>query len=142
MRAIAATAAALTLALTASASTEAAHVASIPAFVFGRSGGNIMPFSVRISRAGHLTASGPVKLARPGATVPAAALRGLLSLAKAEGFYALPPTVVCRGALPDLASSFVAVTGAHGTTQVSVRGACKVRFAQLYAVLNTVAGVE
>jgi hypothetical protein len=137
-----AVAAAFAVALAGSGSTPAARVASTPQFVFGRSGGNIQPFSVTVARDGRVTARGAVTLARPDVVVPAAALRALLTLAKAEGFYSWPAARVCRGTLPDFASLFVAVTTARGTRKVTVRGSCNQRFAQLYAILGAVAGVE
>ena len=130
------------LALTASASTPAAHIASTAKFVFGRSGGNIRPYSVTISRDGRVTARGGVTLSRQDVVVPAGVLRALVAMAKAEGFYSWPAATICPGTLPDFASLFVTVTTSRGTKKVSVRGGCNARFAQLYAVLGAVAGVQ
>jgi hypothetical protein len=99
---------------------QAAQASSTPTLAFGRSGGNIAPFTVTILSAGRVTAHGPVRLARPRLTLTADAVHGLVDLAKAEGFFRMPATTTCRGTLPDFASSFVAV----GSTRVSVRGSC------------------
>jgi hypothetical protein len=114
---------------------QAAQASSTPALTFGRSGGNIAPFTVTISPSGRVTAHGPVRLARPRLTLTADAVHGLVDLAKAEGFFRMAATTVCRGTLPDFAASFVTV----GSKRVSVRGSCNRRFTQLYAVLAATA---
>jgi hypothetical protein len=126
------------VALAVALGAQAAQASSTPALRFGRSGGNIAPFTVTISPTGRVTAQGPVRLARPRLTPSPDAVHGLVDLAKAEGFFRMPATTVCRGTLPDFASSFVAV----GSKRVSVRGSCNRRFSQLYAVLEAIAGVR
>ncbi len=117
---------------------QAAHASSPRAFAFGRSGGNIAPFTVMISPTGRVTAQGSVRLARPRLTLTQDAVHGLVDLAKTEGFFRMPATTVCRGTLPDFAGSFVTV----GSKRVTVRGSCNRRFSELYAVLAAVAGVQ
>jgi len=117
---------------------QAAHASSTPALRFGRSGGNIEHFTVTISPTGRVTTEGPVQLARPRLTLTPDAMRGLVDLARAEGFFRMPATTVCRGTLPDVAGSFVTV----GSKRVLVRGSCNRRFSELYAVLAAVAGVR
>jgi hypothetical protein len=79
-----------------------------------------------------------VRPARPRVTLTPDAVHGLVDLAKAEGFFRMPATTLCRGTLPDFAGSFVTV----GSTRVSVRGSCNLRFSKLYAVLAAAAGVQ
>jgi hypothetical protein len=139
MRLVAALVASLMLALIVGAA-DGAQPASA-GFTFGRSGGNIMPFSVVIARDGRMTAHGAVKLANPQRPVSADALRGLLRLTQAEGFFSLPRTLSCTRTLPDVASLFVTVSRSSGTKTVAVHGGCKAGFNQIYAVLGAVAGV-
>ena len=117
---------------------QGAQASSRPTIAFGRSGGNIQPFTVTISPSGRLSAQGPVKLSRPSVTISSDAVRGALALAKAEGFFRMRRTTACPGTLPDFASSFVTV----GVRKVSVRGGCRRSFSELYAVLAAVAGVQ
>jgi len=131
----------LTLALALPLSASAHESQAAASFIFGRTGGNIAPFSVTIARNGHLSARGPVQLAKPDAVVSPAALAGLLKLAKAEKFFSLPKTVRCKQTPPDFAASFVTVSQASGTKTVTVHGDCQPGFSQLYAVVSAVAGV-
>jgi hypothetical protein len=119
-----------------------AHAAKAPAsFTFGRTGGNIAPFSVTIARDGHMTTRGPVQLGKPDAVVSTAALTGLLKLAQAEKFFTMPGAVRCKRTSPDFAALFVTVARATGTKTVTVHGDCRPAFSQLYAVVSAVAGV-
>ena len=117
---------------------QSAHASSTPTLRFGRSGGNIAPFTVTISPTGRVTTQGPVKLARPSRTLTPDAVHGLVVLAKTEGFSRMPAATACRGTLPDFAGSFVEV----GSKRVTVRGSCNRRFSQLYAVFAAAAGVR
>ena len=128
---------ALALPLAAAAQAPKATVS----FSFGRTGGNIAPFTVTIARDGHLSTKGPVQLAKTDAVISAAALTGLLKLAQAEKFFALPTAVRCKQTPPDFAASFVAVSRASGSKTVTVHGDCRQAFSQLYAVVSAVAGV-
>lgn len=109
-------------------------------FAFGRTGGNIRPYTVTISVRGVVTAKGPVRHARR--KVPAAALRRLERLAAATRFFSLPKLTLCPGSLPDFASSFVTVKAAAHHRRVVVRGSCSPRFAKLYRALAAAAGVK
>src|SRR5436309_13122008 len=97
---------------------QAAHASSAPAFAFGRSGGNILPFTVVISSTGRISARGPVDPSRT--RVSPRTLARLLPLARREGFFAMPPTTIRPGTLPDLASLFVAVTTSRATKRVTL----------------------
>ena len=145
MRLVAAVVASLMLALLVGAADRSSGALEAkPAsagFTFGRSGGNIAPFSVVIARNGRVTSHGAVTLANPHRSVSSDALGGMLKLAEAEGFFSLPKTVLCSRTLPDVASFFVTVSRATGTKTVTVHGGCKARFNQVYAVLSAVAGI-
>jgi len=135
--------AALVLVLPAStAAAERPHgsasTRSAAALTFGRKGGNIAPYSVTIARDGHASATGS---AQPAATVSLDALAGLLTLARAERFFAMPHVVACQGALPDFASFYITITTPGGTRSVTVHGGCNAAFTQLYAVVSAVGGV-
>src|ERR1051326_4132163 len=145
MRLPAALLAALLLALVAAAGGRSSSTATgtgTASFAFGRTGGNILPFSVTIARNGHVTSHGAVKQANPNLTVSADVLRGLLRLAQAEGFFAMPQLIPCSRGLPDIASLFVTVKRSSGTKTVTVHGFCKARFNEVYDVLSAVAGVQ
>jgi hypothetical protein len=110
-------------------------------FAFGRTGGNIRPYTVTISARGAVTASGPVR--RPAhRTVPAATLRRLERLVGITRFFTLPTLTLCPGALPDFASSFVTVRAGAHHRRVVVRGTCSPQFAKLYEALAVAAGVR
>ena len=113
-----------------------------PSFAFGRTGGNIAPFTVRIGRDGRLATTGPVEVADPGAVLSPALRAGLARLARAEGFFAMPTLIRCSGVLPDVAGRFVTVSAGGKTRTVTARGGCKAAFEELFAVLAAVAGVR
>jgi hypothetical protein len=104
-------------------------------FVFGRAGGNVVPSRTTISSSGRVTVDG-----RAGRSILPAAVSGLATLAKAEGFWSLPRTIKCPGQLPDFASLYVGVHSGGRSKTVTVRGSCNSSFAELYAVLVAVAG--
>jgi hypothetical protein len=113
---------------------------SPPTFAFGRTGGNIIPFTVTIGRDGHVATSGPVQ---PTATTASLALRnGLAKLAQAEDFLSMPTFVSCAGVNPDVAGRFITVTARGKTRTVTVHGACKPAFEELYAVLSASVGAS
>jgi hypothetical protein len=110
------------------------------AFVFGREGGNIRPYTVTILTDGTVTASGPARTATRHLSDPADAIAGLMKLARAEGFWALPAKIVGHG-LPDVSGRFISIHTAGGTKTVHVRFIQAAAFDQLYAVLLAVAGM-
>lgn len=113
-----------------------------PSFSFGRSGGNIAPFTVKIGRDGRVTSKGPVTPAPTSTPLSSPLRNGLAKLAKAEGFFAMPTAIRCQGTLPDFASRFVTVSAAGQTRTVSARGGCNAAFEELYAVIAAVAGTQ
>jgi hypothetical protein len=113
-----------------------------PSFAFGRTGGNIIPFTVRIGADGRLSTTGSVHLADPAAVVSLSARNGLVKLVGAEGFWKLPALVRCPGVLPDVAAELVTVTARGTTRTVTIHGACNRPFNELYAVLLAVVGAR
>ena len=109
---------------------------------FGRRGGNIAPYRVTIARTGAVTATGAVRRAGLVPSVSTDAVGGLVALARAEGFAAMPGQTYCRGSNPDFSSSFVTVTTTTGSRTVAVRGSCRAGFTQLLAVIQAVAGLR
>jgi hypothetical protein len=67
---------------------------------------------------------------------------GLAKLARAEGFFAMPAFTACPGINPDIAASFVTVAAAGKTRTVTVHGACRAAFEELYAVLTASVGAR
>ena len=130
-----------TSALLALPAAGAARTREGPSFAFGRIGGNIVPFRVEIRSDGTLERSGPVRLAHPDARLSAHRLAGLVRFARTQRFWSLPPTVRCRGSLPDFASLFVTIRTAGKTRTVMVRGGCNARFSRVYTGLATAAAV-
>jgi hypothetical protein len=108
-------------------------------FAFGRTGGNIAPFTVTISSSGGVTVTGPVK---PRITLVGPAVRARLTgLVETTRFAALPATIRCSGALPDFASNFITVRRAGTTDTVLAHGDCSKRFATLYNALARAVGI-
>ena len=108
-------------------------------FAFGRTGGNIAPFTVTISSSGAVRVNGPVE---PRVKVLGPATRArLAALVAATRFSTLPLTTRCRGALPDVASNFVTVRRAGSTRTVLVHGDCSSRFSRLYDALAGAVGI-
>src|SRR5439155_1720297 len=84
----------------------------------GRTGGNIIPFTVTIGKDGRVATSGPVQPTAASASHP---LRnGLAKLAQAEAFFSMPTFVSCAGVNPDVAGRFITVT-ARGKTRTVTR---------------------
>ena len=116
------------------------HVAPQAAFVFGREGGNIRPYTVTILTDGMVMASGPVRTAARRLGDPQDAIAGLMKLARAEQFWAMPAQMVGHG-LPDLSGRFISIHASGSTKTVHVRFVQVAAFNQLYAVLRAVASV-
>ena len=99
-------------------------------FAFGRTGGNIMPFSIAIAPGGHVTATGPAP--QHATTVSTLRLTNLNRAVVDAKFQTLPTTTLCPGTLPDIATQYIRV----GHRTVRVHGACVARFNRLWAALN------
>lgn len=99
-------------------------------FAFGRSGGNIMPFTVSIAASGRVTASGPAPAHT--ATVSKLRLASLDRAVRAAELATMPVATSCPGTLPDVAWQVIRVGG----RTVRVHGACVTRFNRLWTAMN------
>lgn len=113
------------------APAPAASASQQTGLAFGRSGGNIRPYTVTIAADGRVSVSGPVQAGRMKLT--RAQVGGLIKLAADVRFATLPKTTNCTGALPDVASTFVRV----GARTVRVHGNCIPRYARLLKALGS-----
>jgi hypothetical protein len=109
-------------------------------FAFGRTGGNIAPFSVEIAADGSVAARGPVRVGRH--QLSARTVSRLATVAATQHFFALRRQVICPGTLPDFAFRSVTVRTAHGSRTVLVRGGCRPGFNALYTALSTAVGTS
>ena len=116
------------LALALAPATSASRLTGI---AFGRSGGNIRPYTVTIAPDGRVSVSGPVQAGRTKLTKEQ--VGSLVKLAADVRFAMLPKTTNCTGALPDVASTFVRV----GARTVRVHGNCIPRYARLLKALGS-----
>lgn len=103
-------------------------------FAFGRTGGNIMPFTVTIAPGGAITRTGPAPGTR--ARLTRQQLAGLERTAAAVHFTTLPRATSCPGTLPDVAAQFVRV----GSRTVRAHGGCVARFQRLWQALANATG--
>src|SRR5689334_7643695 len=110
------------------AAASSAPARTPPALAFGRSGGNIVPFTVVISATGHVTANGATPRTQK---VPPAALASLRRLAAAAQLSTMRALTLCPQTLPDFAAAWIRI----GTHRVAVRGTCRPSFSRLYASL-------
>jgi hypothetical protein len=98
-------------------------------FAFGRTGGNIVPFTVSIENDGRVHVSGPVAVLRTKLSrIEVATLNRVVAT---NGFERLPSTMECPGVLPDVAATFVRV----GPLRVQVHGGCLTRYQHVYNAL-------
>ena len=116
--------------------------ASIKVFSYGVKGGSLRPWSVVLALDGSVTATG-ITTATQTLTAPQDTLKGLLALADAEGFFSMSKQIGCPGGgNPDVSARTITIWTSSGTRRVSVFGACKPAFNQLYAVLQQIAGTS
>jgi hypothetical protein len=99
-------------------------------FEFGRTGGNIMPFTVTISQSGVVRASGAAP--KHVAVVSKHQLTVLTGIALAVRFSTLPAVTACPKTLPDVAAQLIRVEG----RTVRVHGNCLARFNRMWTALN------
>lgn len=97
---------------------------------FGRTGGNIMPFTISIAPSGRVTASGPAP--DHVATVSKARLAMLDRAVRAADVSTLPVATNCPGTNPDVAWELIRLGG----RTVRVHGACVTRFTRLWDAMN------
>jgi hypothetical protein len=115
--------------LLAAALPSAAGSSAQRGFAFGRTGGNIVPFTVSIENNGRVHVSGPVAVMRKKLTrIEVANLNRVVAT---NGFERLRPRNECPDALPDVAATFVRV----GPLRVQVHGNCLARYQHVYNAL-------
>jgi hypothetical protein len=117
---------------------QAASASSTVVFAFGVKGGFIRPTTVKIALDGSIFVNG-VKGNAPLSDAKNT-LRGLMTLAEAEGFFSMHATVGCVQAAgnPDIGAQFITIHTSTGIKQVRRYGSCNSNFGQLYAVLQAV----
>jgi hypothetical protein len=103
-------------------------------FVFGRTGGNIIPETITITRAGRVE----VDREPTGRILRPIALQHLEALAWKERFATLPSTIPGTGVLPDISTGFII----YPRHEVQEHGGCNGRFTTLYNALWRAAGVQ
>jgi len=111
------------------------------AFSFGRTGGSIMPFDVKIFADGRVGVTGAVRRIER-VTVTPQALAALRKLANAERFFSMPASTNCLGTVGGLATNYIRGHVGKRNRTVSVRGGCNKRFLELFEVLKAVAAVS
>jgi hypothetical protein len=121
---------ALLIAAAAGALVPAAGASEQRGFAFGRLGGNILPYRVSIANDGVVQVSGAVEVGRTKLTL--VQLAELNRVASVTRFTALPLTTRCKGALPDVAATFIRV----GARTVHVHGNCVPTYARLWKALT------
>jgi hypothetical protein len=99
-------------------------------FAFGRTGGNIRPYTVAIANTGVVRSTGGVEVGKTRVT--AAQLAALNRAATDATFALLPAATNCPGTLPDIAATFVRVGG----RTVRVHGGCVPRYQRLLTALQ------
>jgi hypothetical protein len=99
-------------------------------FEFGRTGGNIRPFTVTISKTGVVRAAGAAPAHIP--VLSKHQLTVLTGLALAVRFSTIPAVTACPNTLPDVAAQFIRVEG----RTVRVHGKCLKGFNRLWTALN------
>jgi hypothetical protein len=120
----------LLLLMLAASAASASSALQPTGFAFGRLGGNIRPYRVTIANSGVVRTTGAVEVRRTKLT--ALQLGGLNRIATETNFVTLPKATSCRGALPDVAATYIRV----GARTVRVHGACVPRYQRLLRALQ------
>ena len=122
------------------ASTAAGAPRIATSYSIGRTGGNIMPFTVSIAADGSVRVAGPVRALEQKLT--ARQLATVAAVVQAQRFASLPAATRCAGTLPDIAADVITVKTGAGTKTVLVHGDCSRRFAAVYAALARAVGLR
>lgn len=121
---------ALLLTLLVAALVPVAGASDKRGFEFGGVGGSIRPYAVSIANDGTVSVSGAAELERTKLTrLQLAELNRVASITR---FTSLPASTMCRGALPDVAATFIRV----GAQVVRVHGNCVPRYRRLWTALG------
>jgi hypothetical protein len=111
------------------------------AFAFGRQGGSIMPFQVKIFTDGKVSVTGAVHRIEP-VTVSQPSLAALRKLARAERFFSMPALTHCPQRVSGLATNYIRIRIGKLDKTVSDYGGCNKGFVELYDVLKAVAAIS
>jgi hypothetical protein len=111
------------------------------AFAFGRKGGTILPFEVKIFSDGRVSVKGAVRRIER-VTVSPEGLAALRKLAKAERFFSMPAILRCPEPIAGLATNYIRVRSGNLDKTVAVYGGCNKRFVEFFVVLQAIAGVS
>ena len=108
----------------------AADASQTRGFAFGRTGGNIRPYTVAIANDGTVTVRGAADVGRLRLT--RLQLANLNRVAIVTRFTQLPARTSCKGTLPDVAGTFIRV----GAYTVRVHGGCLARYQRMWKALG------
>lgn len=111
------------------------------AFAFGRKGGTIMPYEVKIFSSGTVSVTGTVRQIEP-VTVSPEALEALQKLTLAERFFSMPALTRCPETVAGLATNYIRVRIGKRDKTVATSGRCNKRLVGLLDVLKAVAAVS
>ncbi len=120
----------LAVAVVAATLAPAAGASEQTGFAFGRTGGNIRPFTVVISTDGAVRVTGAAGVGRTHVT--RLRLGELNRIAATISFGSLAPHTSCPGTLPDVAATFIRV----GPRTVRVHGTCVAPYQRLWQALT------
>ena len=111
------------------------------AFAFGRQGGSISPFEVKIFTDGKVSVTGAVHRVEP-VTVSLPSLAALRKLARAERFFSMPALTRCPQRVSGLATNYIRARIGKLDKTVSDYGGCNKGFVELFDVLKAVAAIS
>ena len=126
---------------TLAAPASSARASAPPVFDFGRKGGTILPFDVKIFANGRVLVSGTVRRMER-VTVSPQALDGLRKLTNAEHFFSMPAATNCLKTIGGLATNYIRARIGKQDKTVSVYGGCNKRFLELFELLKAAAAVS
>ena len=113
-------------------------------FRFGVKGGSLRPWSIKLHLGGTIESTGGMTTRT---SIPDAknALKALLALADAQGFFAMKGTIGCTASAgnPDASSRFISIHTSTGTKSVQEFGSCSstARYDGLFDVLEASSGI-
>jgi hypothetical protein len=106
-----------------------------------RTEGLLPPGDVTVYADGRIAAAGVATVRDPHLQLSADTLKALLKLAEAEGFFSLPPHILCQTRETDVRVVSISIFTKTGTSTVSKLSVCpSSAFDQLYSALVAVTG--
>ena len=103
-------------------------------------GGNIRPWTARISAGGKITVVGAA--ARTRTAVPRLGMTNLAKRFDLDRFFALPAKIRCRKQLPDFATVWITARRGTKTHTVDAQLGCSARFDSALGALRSVSRVK